>query len=574
MTQSIRVLIAKVGLDGHDRGAKVVARALRDGGMDVIYTGLHRTPEEVVAAAVQEDVDVLGVSILSGAHMTLLPRIIELLRSSDAADVLVVAGGVIPDEDLPALRESGVAEIFLQETPPRALVARVRELVETARSRLRRSRSVGRPAQTSHERPRSRRRSGGARGVDLRVWPPRYDPCLPAPARRPTLAARGRVRVARGARRPRPRESSASRCASAWERSPFYRRKWEAAGVSPTRSARSTTSGGSPSSPRRELRAAQARASAFRRLPLRAGGRGRPHPRHQRHDRPAHGVRDRGGRLEPDRRGARPDPVGHRHPPRRPRADLLVLQPVHGLVGRARGERARRRDDVSLRGRGPGADAAAVQWAREIRPSAFYGTPSYALHFAETARREGLDPRSLGFRILFFSGEPGAGIASTKRLIEEAFGGICVDTGSMAEMTPWMTNAECHRTDGHASLAGSGLHTEVCDPEGRTGGSHMEARGTPVYTHLERTSQPMIRLVSGDRTRWTDEPCPCGRTYPRLPSGIYGRFDDMLVVRGRTSTRAASRTRCAPSRASAASSGSSSPGARRWTSSRARRVHA
>ena len=135
MTQSIRVLIAKVGLDGHDRGAKVVARALRDGGMDVIYTGLHRTPEEVVAAAVQEDVDVLGVSILSGAHMTLLPRIIELLRSSDASDVLVVAGGVIPDEDLPALRELGVAEVFLQETPPAALVARVRELVEAARPR-------------------------------------------------------------------------------------------------------------------------------------------------------------------------------------------------------------------------------------------------------------------------------------------------------------------------------------------------------------------------------------------------------------------------------------------------------
>jgi methylmalonyl-CoA mutase cobalamin-binding domain/chain len=131
---SIRVLIAKVGLDGHDRGAKVVARALRDGGMDVIYTGLHRTPEEVVAAAVQEDVDVLGVSILSGAHMTLLPRILDLLRSSDAGDVLVVAGGVIPDEDLPALRDSGVAEVFLQETPPAVLVARVRELVETARA--------------------------------------------------------------------------------------------------------------------------------------------------------------------------------------------------------------------------------------------------------------------------------------------------------------------------------------------------------------------------------------------------------------------------------------------------------
>src|SRR5215813_257765 len=103
----LRVLVAKVGLDGHDRGAKVVARALRDGGMDVIYTGLHRTPEEVVAAAVQEDVDVLGVSILSGAHMTLLPRILELLRASDASDVLLVAGGVIPDEDVPALHRSG-----------------------------------------------------------------------------------------------------------------------------------------------------------------------------------------------------------------------------------------------------------------------------------------------------------------------------------------------------------------------------------------------------------------------------------------------------------------------------------
>jgi methylmalonyl-CoA mutase C-terminal domain/subunit len=134
ISQPIRILIAKVGLDGHDRGAKIVARALRDGGMDVIYTGLHRTPEEVVSAAVQEDVDVIGVSILSGAHMTLLPRILELLRASDAADVLLVAGGVIPDEDVPVLRDSGVAEIFLQETPPAALVARVRDLVETRRA--------------------------------------------------------------------------------------------------------------------------------------------------------------------------------------------------------------------------------------------------------------------------------------------------------------------------------------------------------------------------------------------------------------------------------------------------------
>src|SRR5512137_2048990 len=100
----IRVLVAKVGLDGHDRGAKVVARCLRDAGMEVIYTGLHRTPEEVVAAAVQEDVDILGISLLSGAHMTLVPRIVELMRSARADEVRLVVGGVVPDEDLPALR--------------------------------------------------------------------------------------------------------------------------------------------------------------------------------------------------------------------------------------------------------------------------------------------------------------------------------------------------------------------------------------------------------------------------------------------------------------------------------------
>jgi phenylacetate-CoA ligase len=172
----------------------------------------------------------------------------------------------------------------------------------------------------------------------------------------------------------------------------------------------------------------------------------------------------------------------------------------------------------------------AVQWAREIRPTAFYGTPSYALHFAETARREGVDPRTLGLRILFFSGEPGAGIPATKRLIEETFEAACLDMGSMAEMTPWMTNAECrHRTGMH--LWQDLVYTQVCDPE-TFQPVPFGQEGTPVYTHLERTSQPMIRLVSGDRTRWVDEPCPCGRTYPRLPLGIYGRFDDMLIVRG------------------------------------------
>jgi methylmalonyl-CoA mutase C-terminal domain/subunit len=125
----IRVIIAKVGLDGHDRGVKIVARTLRDAGMDVIYTGLHRTPDEVVEAAVQEDADVIGVSILSGAHMTVFPRILDKLRERGAEDILVVGGGVIPDDDLPKLRQIGVREILLQDTPPEAIVAMIRRVV-------------------------------------------------------------------------------------------------------------------------------------------------------------------------------------------------------------------------------------------------------------------------------------------------------------------------------------------------------------------------------------------------------------------------------------------------------------
>ena len=128
-TERIRVIIAKVGLDGHDRGVKIVARTLRDAGMDVIYTGLHRTPEEVADAAVQEDVDVIGVSILSGAHMTVFPRILDALKARDAHDILVIGGGVIPDEDVEALKRLGVKELMLQDTPPAAIVQMVKRVV-------------------------------------------------------------------------------------------------------------------------------------------------------------------------------------------------------------------------------------------------------------------------------------------------------------------------------------------------------------------------------------------------------------------------------------------------------------
>jgi methylmalonyl-CoA mutase C-terminal domain/subunit len=124
--RKIRVLIAKPGLDGHDRGAKVIARALRDAGMEVIYTGLRQTPEMIAAAAAQEDVDVIGLSILSGAHMTLCPRLVELLREKKMDDVTVVVGGTIPEADIPALKQAGIAEVFLPGTAMQKIVEFVR----------------------------------------------------------------------------------------------------------------------------------------------------------------------------------------------------------------------------------------------------------------------------------------------------------------------------------------------------------------------------------------------------------------------------------------------------------------
>lgn len=131
MTQTsappVRILVAKPGLDGHDRGAKVIARALRDAGFEVIYTGLRQTPEQIANAAVQEDVAVVALSILSGAHMTLVPRVIELLRDQDAGDIMVLAGGTIPDADIPRLKEAGVAEVFTPGTDTRDVVQYLRD---------------------------------------------------------------------------------------------------------------------------------------------------------------------------------------------------------------------------------------------------------------------------------------------------------------------------------------------------------------------------------------------------------------------------------------------------------------
>ncbi|MFQ5846693.1 MAG: phenylacetate--CoA ligase family protein [Candidatus Methylomirabilales bacterium] len=174
----------------------------------------------------------------------------------------------------------------------------------------------------------------------------------------------------------------------------------------------------------------------------------------------------------------------------------------------------------------------AVRCMRDFQPTAFYGTPSYALYLAEVARQEGIDPaKDFGFRIMFFSGEPGAGIPSTRHRIEETYGGVkCLDSGSMGEMTPWMSNGECEFRHG-MHLWQDIVYCELLHPKTQEP-VPFGGEGVPVYTHLERTSQPMIRYWSGDLATWTDEPCECGRTYPRLPKGIYGRVDDMVIIRG------------------------------------------
>ncbi|MCG2888346.1 MAG: cobalamin B12-binding domain-containing protein [Sulfolobales archaeon] len=133
MERKIKVIVAKLGLDGHDRGAKVVARALKDAGMEVVYTGLRQTPEQVVKAAVQEDADVIGVSILSGAHLELVPMLVNLMKEKGLNDVVLVVGGVIPPQDVPKLKEMGVDEVFLPGSSLKYVVERIKELVSKKR---------------------------------------------------------------------------------------------------------------------------------------------------------------------------------------------------------------------------------------------------------------------------------------------------------------------------------------------------------------------------------------------------------------------------------------------------------
>ncbi len=171
-----------------------------------------------------------------------------------------------------------------------------------------------------------------------------------------------------------------------------------------------------------------------------------------------------------------------------------------------------------------------LQWMKQMRTTVFYGTPSYALRLAEVAVEHDLDPRDLGLRLMFFSGEPGASVPAIRQKIIDAFDVEVYDSGSMAEVAPWMSLGAARNEPGVFCWQDL-VYTEVCDP-GTLRRVPYGREGTPIYTTLERTSQPMIRLLSNDLTRWEAPDAARGRTYPFLPKGIYGRIDDMFQVRG------------------------------------------
>jgi len=362
-------------------------------------------------------------------------------------------------------------------------------------------------------------------------WPPRYHPgWRPGPAsrywfpRRETMPPGDRERAIAG----RLREV----CRHAWERSPLYRRRWDEAGFHPDQ-VRSLEDFEErcPVLAKADLRRSQDRAPPFGdylcvpeeevfHVHGTSGTTGRP---------TAFAVgRDDWQRIANAHArvmwgfGIRP-------------GDMVFVASIFSLYmgswGTLAGAERLGAKAFPFGAGAPGMTSRAVQWLGLMRPQAFYGTPSYALHLAEVARQEGVDPAGFGLRRMFFSGEPGASIPGVRDRIREAYRAEVLDCGSMAEMTPWMNvagSAECPQ----GMLCWQDLvYTEVCDPKTFRRVPYGQ-RGTPVYTHLERTSQPMIRLVSGDLTLWTDEPSPCGRTYPRLPHGIFGRIDDMFTIRG------------------------------------------
>lgn len=317
----------------------------------------------------------------------------------------------------------------------------------------------------------------------------------------------------------------------AYENAPFYRHKWDTAGIHPDHVRTLEDFERVPVVTKQELREAQERAAPFgdylcipesevHHIHGTGGTTGRPTAF-------AIGRNDWGTIAENHARvmwamGLRP-------------GDMIFIAAIFSLYmgswGALRGAERLGAKCFPFGAGAAGMTVRAAGWLKTMRPTAFYSTPSYALHLAEVAQSEGIDPHDFGLKLMFFSGEPGASIPGIRDRIENHFGAKVIDCGSMAEMTPWMNAAGSWESSEGMLLWQDIVYGEVCDPNTYRRVPYGE-RGTPVYTHLERTSQPMIRLLSGDLTHWVNEPNPCGRTYPRLPMGIYGRIDDMFTIRG------------------------------------------
>ncbi len=321
-------------------------------------------------------------------------------------------------------------------------------------------------------------------------------------------------------------------CAYAYEKAPFYRRKWDEAGFHPSQ-LRSLEDFESrvPVVTKKDLRESQSNYPPFGdylcvpdseifHVHGTSGTTGRP---------TAFGVGRDDWRTIANAHARIMWGMGMRP------GDMICVAAVFSLYlgswGALSGAERLRAKAFPFGAGAPGMSARLVNWLHTMKPAGFYGTPSYAIHLIEVARDEKLNPRDFGLKYLFFSGEPGASVPGVKDRLEDAYGAKVYDCGSMAEMTPFMHVGGSEQTNQGMLCWQDIVYTEVCDAKTMTRVPYGQ-RGTPVYTHLERTSQPMIRLLSGDLTLWVNEQNPCGRTYPRLPQGIFGRIDDMFTIRG------------------------------------------
>jgi phenylacetate-CoA ligase len=361
------------------------------------------------------------------------------------------------------------------------------------------------------------------------TWPPRYDPSYRPPDDQPYWFP-VRETMDPDERDARILERLRQVMAYAWERAPFYRRHWSEAGIHPDHIRSLEDFEKVPVIRKAELREAQAQHPPFGdylcvdesevfHVHGTSGTTGRP---------TAFGISREDWDAIANAHARIMWGMGIRP------SDLVFVGSFFSLYLGSWGAMIgaeRLGASVFPFGAGvPGQTLRAVNWMQQMKPAAFYGTPSYAVHLAEVAQQNGVDPREFGTRVLFFSGEPGASVPAIRERIEELYGGQVFDSGSMAEMTPFMNLGE---STAHVGMLAwqDVVYTELVDPRTYARVPYG-GEGTPVYTHLERLSQPMIRLFSGDLARWEAGPSPCGRTYPIFPRGVYGRIDDQFTVRG------------------------------------------